>query len=252
MIYDCFTYFNEVDVLKIRMNEMDSTNCTFVVVEANETFTGEPKPYHFDELPDWIDQWRDRIIRVQTPFDTVDANPWKRERIQRNAILAGLELCEPDPDDVIIISDVDEVPRASVVGNYGEPVQLDVLQYFWKLNWQVPQHCNQGARPVMCAYKDLDKTPQEMRASTMRRIPYGGWHFSFLNSVENTQKKIEAFAHQEYNEVEYKERAKVLERIRDGIDPFDRFPLKHVDIDHSYPMWVLNNQRELKDLIVQP
>jgi hypothetical protein len=249
MIWDCFTYFNESDVLRMRFNELDKTGCIFVVVEADETFSGESKPFYFDDLPDWVDQWKDRIVRVKISLKGIGDDAWEREAYQRNAILRGLENAKND--DMILISDADEIPRAENLGQYYNPVQLDVKQYFWKLNWQVPDHCNQGARPVYCRMEDLT-TPQEMREAVLPRIPYGGWHFSFLTSAEDTKKKISAFAHQEYNELEYTEATKINHRIEKGIDPFDRFPLKLVKFDSSYPSYVEDNFHELTDLIHQP
>ena len=56
-IYDCFTYYNEADMVHIRFEELKDVVDYFVVVESSQTFTGKPKPFYFDDLPDWVDKW---------------------------------------------------------------------------------------------------------------------------------------------------------------------------------------------------
>ena len=72
---------------------------------------------------------------------------------------------------------------------------------------------------------------------------YNGWHFSFFTDIENIKNKIESFAHTEYNLEEYKDDQEILRRISEGIDPFDRFPLKYYEVDETYPDWVYKNFR---------
>lgn len=250
MIYDCFTYFNEVDALKIRLEELSYAIDCFVIVEATQTFTGHSKPLYFDTLPSWIERWRDKIIRVVIDFPEDNMSAWDRETYQRNQIIRGLD--SASYEDIIIISDADEIPRMSVLADPIRPYRLDVVQYFWNLNWQVPQHCNQGARPVVAKYAHLLKTtPQELRAGDdTALIPHAGWHFSFLGAGLNATEKIEAFAHTEVNKEDYKTAEHINRCIHEGIDPFDRFPLKYTAIGSTHPGWVQRNQDELRHLIM--
>lgn len=232
-IFDCFTYFDEAEIVKIRFNELYDLVDYFVVVEADRTFTGKPKPFYFNEM-------NEKVISVKITFPLHGMTSWEREVYQRNQIVRGLDLAEAF--DIIIISDVDEIPRASALGGLYHtdlPIQLDVVQYFWNYHWQVPHHCNQGARPVVTMLRDLKwSSPQEMRACYLPRIPNAGWHFSFFGEIEKTVSKIQSFAHTEYDRTEYKDARKVLKRMQNGIDPFDRFPLKYTEIDESYPLSV--------------
>jgi len=244
-IYDCFTYFNEEEILRIHLEEMDSAADYFVIVESSETFTGKEKPFYFDDIPNWIDRWKDKIIRVRLDgFPHRNMTTWERETFQRNAIMQGLH--GANGRDVIIIGDVDEIPRASKIKLFSRPgkrlrTQLDVDQFFWNFNWKVPQHCNQGARPVLVTIDDMNATPQELRAMQVPRVPNAGWHFSFFSDCEKIKTKIESFAHSEYNLDEFKEQEKILYRIENGVDPFDRFPLKFQEIDETYPKYVQEN-----------
>lgn len=239
-IFDCFTYFNEADILRIRLEELGDLVDFFVIVEASETFTGSSKQFYFDDIPSWIDKWKEKIIRVKVNFPQDVNTSWLKEYYQRNAIISGLSLAEPE--DIIIISDADEIINSNIVSQLKlieKPARLDVKQYFWNYNWQVPQHCNQGARPIVARFKDLEThSCQELRAGDWHTIPDAGWHFSFFGETEKIKKKIESFAHTEYDITEYKNDEAILYRMDNGIDPFDRFPLKYHEIDQTYPKFV--------------
>lgn len=249
-IYDCFTYYNESNIIQARFEELNDVVDYFVVVESSQTFTGKTKPFHFDELPSWIDQWKDRIVRVKIDFPDNIKSSWEREYFQRNSIINGLN--NLTYFDLVVISDADEVPKASILKSIKTfcftehmiPSRLDVKQYFWNHHWQAPDHCNQGSRPVICNKNNLEaNTCQELRSMNLPAIPNAGWHFSFFGEIEKITNKIESFAHTEYDNDQFKNYENILYRIQNGVDPFDRFPLKYYDIDESYPEWVQQNCR---------
>lgn len=244
-IFDCFTYFNEEQMLKIRLHELYSCVDSFVIVEASKTFTGNSKPFYLEDIGEWINPFLDKIIKIKVDFPKDEMTSWEREYFQRNAIMDGLSFAKKN--DIILISDVDEIIKSSVIQelkNIKKPVALDNRQYFWNFNWQVPDHCNQTARPVALKYSELKKnSPQKMREALLPRIPNAGWHFSYFSDINNIIYKIESFAHTEYNEDEYKSLETIKHRIENGIDPFDRFPLKYYEIDETYPVYVQNNYK---------
>ena len=113
MIYDTFLFFNEFDLLDIRLHELDAVADKFVLVEATRTHSNQTKPLYYAENRERYAAFHDKIIHVvvdDTP-DTADA--WAIERFQRDAILRGLTRCRPD--DLILMSDVDEIPRCRAV-----------------------------------------------------------------------------------------------------------------------------------------
>jgi beta-1,4-mannosyl-glycoprotein beta-1,4-N-acetylglucosaminyltransferase len=160
--------------------------------------------------------------------------------------MQGLYEARADKNDLVIISDADEIVKSetiSEIDNFILPARLDVKQYFWNFHWQVPKHCDQGARPVICEMEDLKHmTPQYLRSLDLPLIENGGWHFSFFGEQDKIINKIESFAHTEYDKNEYKSYENILSRIQNGIDPFDRFPLKYYEIDQTYPKWVFKNK----------
>lgn len=244
-IYDCFTYFNEQELLNIRINELNNFVDYFVIVEASQTFTGKDKKFYLDDATDILSKWSDKIIRIKIDFLENIIDPWEREFFQRNAIAKVLNYA--DKNDIVLISDVDEIINPKVfykINKIKKPYRLDNKQYFWNFHWQVPSHCNQGARPTVCLAKHLiDYSPQQLRSKDLPIIRDAGWHFSYFSNIENIIYKIESFAHTEYNQDEYKSLESIKHRIENGLDPFDRFPLKYYDIDKTYPLYIQENYK---------
>lgn len=239
MIFDCFTYFNEEEILKIRLHELNDVVDRFVIVEAETTFTGMSKPSNFSNIGRWIEPFMPKISYGFISMSQSKPSPWEREYFQRNKLIDYIDT-SIYPEDKIFISDVDEIIRPETMVACTETCQIDVEQYMWNFNWKVPDHCNQGARPVCVLGKDVDlHSAQEWRSMSLPRVSNGGWHFSFFHDPSS---KIQSFAHTEYDQDDFKDDNSIAYRIQNGIDPFDRFPLKWYDIDETYPRYVFENK----------
>ena len=118
MIYDCFTFFNELDLLEIRLNVLNDVVDRFVLVEATKTHSGKDKPLYFNDNKERYKAFQHKVIHVivddYPPFVTA----WTYENHQRNAILRGLT--QANPDDAIMISDLDEIPRPDLVCTHAQ------------------------------------------------------------------------------------------------------------------------------------
>lgn len=238
MLWDCFTFCNEFDVLEIRLHELEDVVDRFVLVQAPWTFQGTPKKCGFEPRQHRWAPWRDRIV-VTYLNSAPPADPWEAEKLSRNAVMLGL--VDAAPDDYVLISDVDEIPRARTLmsHNYADvPARLKGEQYYYKLNWKIPigVHWNY---PVLVRRDDLDTaTPQEWRhRHDIEPIDNAGWHFSCLGDGAALEQKLRSFAHDELPE--RVKNAEYLQRCIDtGADLLDRFQLEPVEIDHTYPAWV--------------
>src|SRR5438105_1443502 len=113
MIYDCFTFFNELELLEIRLHELETVVDRFVLVESTRTFSNEPKRLVYDANKRQFARWNDRITHVIVNDMPQSDNAWDLEHHQRNAIGRGLTQCELG--DTILVSDVDEIPHAGLV-----------------------------------------------------------------------------------------------------------------------------------------
>ncbi|MCS6764619.1 MAG: hypothetical protein MO853_12495 [Candidatus Protistobacter heckmanni] len=114
-IYDCFPFFNENILLALRLELMYEHVDHFVIVESTHTFTGQPKKMYFS----WegLERYRDKIIHVIVDDMHIHLDdPVKNETYQRNAILRNLK--DARPDDLVLISDLDEIPNPKAIGRY--------------------------------------------------------------------------------------------------------------------------------------
>lgn len=111
-VYDCFTFFNELDLLEIRLNELDPVVDRFVLVEATVTQRGQPKSLFFRENRERFTKFLPKIEHVvvedMPAGPQTKSNNWKRENFQRRAIMRGLASAQAD--DFVLISDLDEIP----------------------------------------------------------------------------------------------------------------------------------------------
>jgi beta-1,4-mannosyl-glycoprotein beta-1,4-N-acetylglucosaminyltransferase len=121
MIYDCFTFYNELDLLQVRLHELHEVVDRFVLVEATQTFQGKPKPLFFKDNAAAFARYADKIIHVVVEFPACDLTSqlatrprnaiWARQHYQRDQIAQGLS--KASPGDLIIVSDLDEIISAS-------------------------------------------------------------------------------------------------------------------------------------------
>lgn len=246
MIYDCFTFYNELDILEMRLEELYPVVDRFVIVEGSHTFQGQPKEaltWHILDS-ERFDKYRDKLGGQIVDLSGSFASPWEREYYQRNAIKGVLEVLKPDDEDIILLSDADEIPRRSVVESLDpQPVQSMALDaYYYGLNVSGGhQHTNRAARWGWAK----NMTMQELRTlDPPPNIVYdGGWHFSYLGDAEHIANKFKAFAHSELNRPDTTNPETLLERMRNHQDLWgDGHHYEVVPIDNSWPEAVKNNR----------
>ena len=240
MLFDCFTFFNELDLLEARLHELNALVDYFVLVEARRTFQGEPKPLYFAENADRFRSYSDKIIPIVVDFpetsdayglDTkpLDAN-WAREHYQRNQLAKGL--AKATANDLIIVSDVDEILNATALRralNERKPGELTIFEmpvYRGSANRRVRSLVwDKGPRLIeyrlfpgaqrlrltkICASNRFRGTALErLHARTwnwintgiwapVRVIPDAGWHMTSLGDWEAWRRKVESYAHSEH------------------------------------------------------
>jgi beta-1,4-mannosyl-glycoprotein beta-1,4-N-acetylglucosaminyltransferase len=250
MIYDCVTFFNEIDLLELRFTELNDVVDRFVVVEAPITFSGDIKPLLFSENTQRFDQWKERIIHVVVEDMPGGSDPWIRENFQRDAIARGLAGAKPW--DEIIISDCDEVPHPEAIRSWdpssGPCCFNQLFSYYWinciKGEWK-------GSRISRFDQMEQIGGANSLRMHQYPAIPNGGWHFSFLGGPEAIRAKIEAYSHQELNISEFKTESYLQQVTSIGIDLFGRrdTPSRFVPLDGRFPRTVLSQREKYSQFI---
>lgn len=122
MVYDCFTFFNEFNLLDIRLELLNDVVDKFVIVEADKTQRGKTKEFNFEKRrKEYEEKYKNKITYVKVTDCPIlkNSKDWSIEYFQRNSILRGV-VCYCKPDDLIMISDIDEIPNPDVIKNPNE------------------------------------------------------------------------------------------------------------------------------------
>ena len=228
-IFDCFMYFDENVVLDVRLNTLNQYVDYFVIVESLFTHKGEQRNLNFDIKN--FSKFKDKIIYLiydnePSEIKTINSgdtekeksikyifNAIYRENGQRNFITNGLN--HADDDDIILISDVDEIPNLKEVKfkNFKEKLFFfNQEMFYYKFNLKLPSQNWVGTRS--CKKKYL-KSPQWLRNIKVRNYPFyrldiffsktkysnikfinnGGWHFTNIKSPEEIRFKLKSYLH---------------------------------------------------------
>jgi beta-1,4-mannosyl-glycoprotein beta-1,4-N-acetylglucosaminyltransferase len=264
-IIDCFTFYNELDMLLYRLNTLDSVVDKFILVEATRTHRGNEKPLFYQENRKMFEKFVDKIIHVVddglvdnprvNPNNKWDDDVWKNENHQRNSIDIGLQSLSLDENDILIISDVDEIPNPAVLRSIRKSnmsiqyLSLSQDMYYYNLTTLNNQKWFL-AKLVSYSYyvNGLNRNPQICRTiAAPQCIERGGWHLSYFGDAYFIQNKLKQFAHQEFNNEKYTDVGEIQKRIQNKEDLFSRQHEKwiYVPIDQNKflppnynPLWV--------------
>lgn len=269
MIYDCFSFFNELDLLEIRLNVLKDVVDKFVLVEATQTHAGQSKPLYYQENAGRFSAFGDRIIHIVVSdfsgaegANTARERAWAVENIQRNAIALGLK--EAQESDTILISDLDEIPNpevlVEVVGKSGL-TRLGLMPCYYYLNFRNYSLPEWTLSTQVLSYRTFcdPRTYRNFRFNefvipSVNRIPSAsmirfsksdrtvhdaGWHFSYQGGAKMICRKIQSIAHTEFDTENTHSEVWVEERIKKGEDVFlrgDRFFAEK--LDERFPSYV--------------
>jgi beta-1,4-mannosyl-glycoprotein beta-1,4-N-acetylglucosaminyltransferase len=198
MLYDCFLFNDEFDILDLRFQELYDYVDRFVLVEGHESFQRQPKPFHFLNSAERYQPYADKIIRVELK-EPISVHPPQFDCIrdyeiaQRNAILRGLEGAEAE--DVILISDADEIPSRETVkflaGGLAGKTRLHLQFHYYSLNCMMdwPWHLSVALPYRMLQATTPQKTRHLIEAGELDH-QNSGWHFSFFGSNEDIRRKM--------------------------------------------------------------
>lgn len=278
---------DEFDMLEFRLEEYDEHVDYFVLVESNLTHSGVDKKFLFDENKERYSKFLHKIVHVKVDdlprhieqtddsqyFYTLMGNPiwpdianidnfidlckknnttidsWIREFVNRDRISIGLKRLDLKDDDIILISDIDEIIDVNFLdvikncppeGDYRLPYKkgkLDkpyfILQKFYYYNLEcIYQH--NWAKMIICRFQDIKNYNYNCNAFRFMNFDSmgpAGWHFSYFGNMEIIKSKIKSFSHQEFNTDEYLDEEKLTYRIKNKIDLFGR------DFGEKNKMW---------------
>ena len=289
-IYDCFSYFNEDIILDIRLNTLNEHVDRFVIVEATRDHAGRNKKLNFNINN--YKKFKKKIIYIIVEdiprivkFFKKNWHPnHARDQFQRNCISRGLQ--DANDNDLILVSDLDEIPNLSNLKNSLDKNKIVFFRqkYFrYKLNLSVVANNEEqiiyNSRYKECigtvaALKKNFQSPQYLRDlrnkaekfifSQKKKFfssqfflfrPYiienGGWHFAYINTPKLIVNKIQSFCHGELATAENKDINIIKSRLSKYIDPIEPdHKLEKIKLDHKFPDWIIKNKKKFKKWIV--
>jgi beta-1,4-mannosyl-glycoprotein beta-1,4-N-acetylglucosaminyltransferase len=263
MVYDCFTFFNEHNILDIRLNTLYDHVDKFILVEATRSHQNLPKPLYFDENKNKYSKFLDKIIHVV--IDTYPEHTYfSFEEHQRDQIYTELKNIAND-QDVIFFSDADEIWNPNVIdtinlehGKLYSWASYICYHYFnlvaQKEYWYQPKYCLFSTLKEYCGNQNLKLTHDVLRNKNsiiknndiILQDYLGGWHFSYTEDVEY---KLQNFLHSEYRNMKYDH---FINLIKNGVNPFHGNEVFIIDDLQNYlPNYVLDNIDKFKKFILQ-
>ena len=293
-IFDCFMYFDEEMILDLRLNILNSHVDYFIIVESRYNHKGERRKLLFNK--EKFIKYRDKIIYLvhdevpskvkrindeddeKTQTNKYIMNALYRENAQRNYIINGLN--NADNEDIILISDVDEIPKIDKfdfdkVNNKIILFRQDM--FYYKFNLCLPNFKWTGTKA--CRKKDLI-SPQWLRNIKEKKYPFfrldtffsdkkytdikivndGGWHFSNIKTAKAIEHKLKSYLHhkefddvplsiKEIDQLVQSKKAiydlkvdKRVNKIGNGV-ALEKFEISKL------PNHIISNQKNLKDWI---
>jgi beta-1,4-mannosyl-glycoprotein beta-1,4-N-acetylglucosaminyltransferase len=278
-IFDVFPFFNELDLLEIRLNHLAHAVDYFVITEATMTHAGNPKPLYFYENRDRFSKFESKVIHQVVDDFPSSLNTFERDWFQRNEVKSVLAAHLND-DDVLIYGDIDEIPTHSAIEqaleNLDNGIEMNHLAqdlFYYYLNLEETSGTllsNMGEFPGVTDKKWLGTTVSRWAYSKQfsitslrdrdhvgisRRISTGGQHFSYVggpvptSADERIRAKLKESAHQELNI--WRTNSFLKLRLSRGKDIFGRRGAKlKLRKDLSYlPEYILQNLTKFESLI---
>jgi len=220
MIIDCFPYFNEKELLELRIKLLYDKVDKFVITEGDHTHKGDPKPFTFLDTIKQLNIPMEKIIYIQVNLPSKSENPnaWVRERMQRNAASKFIQ-----EGDVAFVGDLDEIINPDFIEYYVSVAKLypnNILRVplvflCSKANLRVHNQngeCTSWSSPFMVMKQQIEKyTLSEIRESHAlgtdnisysdiyitddNKTQEAGWHFTWMGNEARRQQKLNAFLH---------------------------------------------------------
>lgn len=280
MVYDCIPFFNEIDILNLRLHILDPLVDRFIIEEATVTFSGEPKELCFEKNKELFREFLPKIEYIVVDDSPAGMTTHERDKFQKNALEKGIK--DASDEDVIILSDVDEIPNPKVLAKIIEQFDPDKVYHLAQRMFYCYLNMEEVSGKLLSTTGEFPGVERKMwlgtkvfgkksipengiiflrEASTAApeavRVADGGWHFGYMGSSResNVSKrigdKVVAAAHQEYNDQDTL--AEARDRILLGQDIFGRNArFERVEIDESYPEYLRSHLDEYEYLVMKP
>lgn len=245
-IFDAFMFFNELDLLEIRLEELYNDVDYFILCESTKTHQNKNKPLFFQENKKRFERFLPKIIHhVFEP--QIYPYAWYIENEQRNQLKnANFQIEE---EDLFLLSDGDEIVSSDLIKflrqNKSKIVDphtclMQMSYYYINSVIEEPWHHKNWKGTVVLPYKYFNHESLNYWRSlkdSLPNIPNAGWHFSFIGGPEKVKTKIESYAHSEFNNSNFNSIEVIQNRLNKLQDPLGRneFKITHESDLSKFP-----------------
>ena len=291
-VFDCFMYYNEDTVLELRLNYLNQYADYFVIVESTFDHRGQKKKLNFNinKFINFKDKIKYYVLDSQPPnIEEIKINDseneksrkyilngYRRDHYQRKYLSKGIEYAESD--DLIIISDIDEIPKLENINL--EKVKNSLLFFNQKMcyykfnlyqkdyNWVGSRACKKkklinpqwlrDVKPKKYPVWRLDNLFSNIKYNNIKFVDDGGWHFSYLNTPELIEQKLTSYTHhREYdlNPIGVENIAKRIKNresvynlsIDKRVNKFSSGVKLEILEENKLPKYLIENKEKFKD-----
>lgn len=242
-IFDLILYNGE-EIIDLRFKLLNSRVDYFIVNEFDQTFQGFKKKYTFDKKK--FKKYGDKIIYCERkmPLNQHFKDAWERETYQRNHLMNGVE-CKND--DIIILSDVDELIDPSKIslnlnnislyeclsfrfyGNYinlTNPFWLHPISTSGKNIKMLTLQKLRMSHKALKKGKEYDIYRKNINNLNVKKINLSGWHFSSLKKknvdlFEMIIEKHKSYSHVEFNNKNFNSKNRIKFKIHNSLDLYN-------------------------------
>lgn len=283
MIYDCFLFFNEIDLLDIRLNLMYNYVDKFIISECDTTFSGIKKGFNFEYHRYKFSKFEDKIIYVKhydsgeyvnikniyegrkgeimdkilsnyniikdTPETDNGKSHWCRDYLHRAYVELGMDVC--NDDDIIIFSDLDEMPNPDKLVLDGGSYVLNQRNMIYYMSMENKTDKWYGS--FITKYSNIRNNSlgiiRRDRIKNFKILDDAGWHLTFMGGVNRVSQKLMSYAHQEYNNTTTHN--KIQSSLKNGVDILGRgISINRIKLDDYYPSWMIKFIEEKYDYLL--
>ncbi|KAF9075608.1 glycosyltransferase family 17 protein [Rhodocollybia butyracea] len=232
-VLDAILMSSELDLLEVRLNELDPVVDRFFIVESNTTFTGLPKEKYFDKNRSRFEKFAKKISYrfIPGPSEHNEAKAWDVERDSRSAmhnfIRSHITEFPPDTEKLVIMSDLDEIPFAHSIMllkgcDFGQSIHLQMRNYIYSFEWMLGLNSWRASVQLWnpLSYYRHSKSSENVLADS-------GWHCSFcFRDISEFIQKMRGYSHSDRigGRMDYLDPARIQQTICRGKDLFGMLP----------------------------
>lgn len=269
-VFDAIIFSNELDILEIRWRELHPYVTKLVILEANTTFTGIPKPLFFASNRDRFGFAEEKVVHGTFPGRVAPNgshdDPFKLESEQRVAMNQLLRRAGISPGDLLIMSDTDEIPSPHTVkllqwcDDIPPLVHLELKNYLYSFEFPVDYS---SWRATIHVYSPWTRYRHSRQTDLI--LSDAGWHCSFcFQYLREFVFKMTAYSHADrVRSKDFLDHSRIQDNICKGNDLFDMLPEEYTfkelikkmgAVPHSssavhLPAYLIQNAEKFKFLL---